>query len=207
MPVCKVRFPFHSCTILELFGYSHAISMLLLCWRNALSYHLFFFPYFDAWPALFALEFLEKMAKPDSSNFFLDPIQFWTVKLARNCKWQKVFSFHFFTFTSFLGLKMEAGESSRSWTKIKLNLLNCSCIACKTLSCARNVRNLIKRKNSSFWTIIFQWSDFKLPDVANNVRKLDHYLIISYSSLAPNAESYVIYSQILNLLLANFFSF
>ena len=31
------------CTILELFGYSRAIFILLLCWRNALSYHLFFF--------------------------------------------------------------------------------------------------------------------------------------------------------------------
>ena len=49
------------------------------------------------------------------------------------CKWQKVFSFHFFTIASFLGLKLEADESSRSWTKIKLNLLNYSCIACKTL--------------------------------------------------------------------------
>ena len=74
----------------------------------------------------FALEFLEKMAKPDSSNFELR-------NLHGICKWQKVFSFHFFTFTSFLGLKLEADESSKLGTKIKLNLLNCSCIACKTL--------------------------------------------------------------------------
>ena len=92
---------------------------------------------------------------------------------------------------------------------------------CFLLSCARNVRNLINRKSViteqkllillkpraylSFWATIFQESDFKLTDVANNVRKLDHYLIISYSSLAPNAEFYVIYTQVLQLLLPNFF--
>ena len=47
---------------------------------------------------------------------------------------------------------------------------------------------------SSFWALIFQNGDFKLPDVANNVRKLDRYLIFSYSSLAPNAEFYVTYT-------------
>ena len=37
-----------------------------------------------------------------------------------------------------------------------------------------------------------------MPDVANNVRKLDRYLMFSYSSLA---EFYVIYTLILQLLL------
>ena len=46
---------------------------------------------------------------------------------------KKSFLSIFFAFTSFLGLKLEADESSRPWIKIKLNLLNCSCIACKTL--------------------------------------------------------------------------
>ena len=46
-----------------------------------------------------------------------------------------------------------------------------------------------------------------MTGVANNARKLDRYLIISYSSLAPNAEFYVIYSEILQLLLLNFFLF
>ena len=41
------------------------------------------------------------------------------------------------------------------------------------------------RAYSSSWTIIFQQSDLKLTDIANNVSKLDRYLIISYSSLAP----------------------
>ena len=36
--------------------------------------------------------------------------------------------------------------------------------------------------------------DFKSPDLEKNVRKLDRYLIISYCSLAPNAEFFVIYS-------------
>ena len=57
------------------------------------------------------------------------------------------------------------------------------------------------RAYSSFWAVMFQWSDFKLTDVANNVKKLDYYLIISYSSLVRNAEFYVIYSQILQLIL------
>ena len=62
------------------------------------------------------------------------------------------------------------------------------------------------RAYSSFWAIIFQNGDFKLPDVANNVRKLDRYLIFSYSSLAPNTEFYVTYTQKIQLLLSNFFS-
>ena len=51
------------------------------------------------------------------------------------------------------------------------------------------------RAYSSFWAIIFQNGDFKLSDVANNVRKLDRYLSFSYSSLAPNKEFYVTYTQ------------
>ena len=131
MLVCEVRLPFHSCTILKLYGYSHAIFMLLLCWRNALSSHLLLL--FWCMTSTFTLEFLEKMANLTPAIFFLTLYSFELWNLHGICKWQKVCSFHYFTFTSFLGLKLEAHKSSRSWTKIKLNLLNCSCIACKTL--------------------------------------------------------------------------
>ena len=49
------------------------------------------------------------------------------------------------------------------------------------------------RTYSSFWAIIFEWSDFELLDVADNVRGIGPLsVIIPYSSLAPNAEFYVI---------------
>ena len=133
MLVCKVRFLFHSCTILELFGYSHAISMLLLCWRNALSYHLFFFLVLMH-DKHFCTRISGKDGKTWLQQFFSWP---YTVLNCETCmefvNGKKSFLSIFFTFTGFLGLKLEADESSRSWTKIKLNLLNCSCIACKTL--------------------------------------------------------------------------
>ena len=133
MLVCKVRFPFHSCTILELFGYSRC---KFLCCCSAVEMHchtIYFFPCFDAWHALLHYNFWKRWQNLTPAIFFLTLYSFELWNLHGICKWQKVFSFHFFTFTSFLGLKLEADESSRSWTKIKLNLLNCSCIACKTL--------------------------------------------------------------------------
>ena len=129
MLVCEVRFPFHSRTILELVGYSRAISMLLLCWRNALSYHMFFF----FLVLMHDKHFCTRWQNLTPAIFFLTLYSFELWNLHGICKWQKACSFHYFTFTSFLGLKLEADKASRSWTKIKLNLLNCSCIACKTL--------------------------------------------------------------------------
>ena len=61
------------------------------------------------------------------------------------------------------------------------------------------------RAYSSFWAIILQNGDFKLSDVANNVRKLDRYLSFSYSSLAPNKEFYVTYTQKYNFYYQTFF--
>ena len=134
MLVCKVRFPFHSCT------YFGAI-WLFSCnfYAVALPEKCIVIPFIFFLVLMHDKHFCTRISGKDGKTwlqqFFSWP---YTVLNCETCmefvNGKKSFLFIFFYFCQLSGA--QAGGwwiLPRSWTKIKLNLLNCSCIACKTL--------------------------------------------------------------------------